>query len=181
MSGNETPFISVMKEVIAEGQSQEALSFKVLKAMIDMEATFHTEWLKDYHVNAGTRGHQATKIREVLTELLGETYKSILEDCAINEKKSKTEPEKLLAKQIAVKKRMNLDNRVRMCVDALVFFRFKPLNKEGLKVNNLNKTASFGTAAGIQYKALTFTDVQQMSKRHSRTRMGPRAYTCDTK
>lgn len=157
---NRTPFQAVMNEVLSEVGAQEALSFKVLAAMVDMESTFHLEWLKDYWSRKSERGYQAEKIRTVLEELLGDTYSTILEDCKLKSK----EPDDVYKKQLAQKKRINLDNRIRMCLEAIVFFRVKPLNKEGLKINNQTKTASFGTEEGVQYKRLTFTDILDMSR-----------------
>lgn len=165
MATNETPFMKVMVEVLDESQKQEALSFKLLKTMIDMETTFHTDWLKDYHSKKNERGAQAELIRKVLTDLLQETYTQLVEDASQSMAKIRTEPQLILKKQIATKKRVNLDNRMRMCLDALSFFRIKPLNAEGLKLNSINKTVSFGTADGIPYQGLTFTDVQGLSKR----------------
>lgn len=165
MSSNQTPFQAVMLEVLEHGQKAEALGFKVLSNMIDMETTFHVGWLQDYFIHKNTHGYQATKIREVLSELLGEVYTAIVEDSQIKATDTKTDPQLGLKKQLAQKKRINLDNRVRSCIEAMVFFRINPLNSKGLVVNNLNKTVSFTTKAGDSYRNLTFTDVQDMSKR----------------
>lgn len=165
MSTNKTPFQSVMEEVLEHGQKAEALGFKLLSAMIDMEATFHEGWLMDYHIQKNVRGHQANKIRDVLVDLLGETYKKIVEDSQIPVSETRTDPQLGLKKQLAQKKRVNLDNRVRSCIEALVFFRVNPLNSKGLSVNNQNKTVAFTTQAGDSYRNLTFTDVQTMGNR----------------
>jgi hypothetical protein len=162
---NKTPFLALVEEILEHGQKGEALSLKQLAVMIDMESTFHTDWLKDIYVNKSTSGHQATKIRQVLTQLAGDIYTKIVEDAAQSNAKIKTEPDLILRKQIAVNKRNNLDNRTRYCIEALPFFRVHPLNKDGLKINNLNKTASFVTSEGVVYKNLTFADLREMGIR----------------
>src|SRR5689334_2727023 len=98
---NKTPFQAVMEQVLEHGQQAEALGFKVLTAMIDMETTFHKGWLQDYFIHKNTRGYQADKIREVLSDLIGETYTKIVEDSQIPSKETKTDPQLALKKQLA--------------------------------------------------------------------------------
>jgi hypothetical protein len=164
MSSNETPFLKVMLEVLDEGKRSEALFLKQLSAMYSMETDFSIEWLRDYFGKKGEAGYQAGKVKKALADLMGGYYTDLLVDKQIKVAEARQDPDKRMKKERAVAQVQNLQVRTARCITALAFLRLNPLTDKGININNLNKTASFHTAAGVPYNALTFLDIETLGK-----------------
>src|ERR1044072_3230385 len=105
---NITPFVTAMREVAQEDKQREALGFKVLSAMLDMESTFHVDYLKDFHARKDEKGHQAKVIRESLTELMGSFYTDLCENAAIPAKETRQDVAKRTKKEDALRSLMSV-------------------------------------------------------------------------
>lgn len=148
MPTNATPFASLMQEVYSQHDKTEALSFKVLLACYDMEATIDLVWLEGYH-----KADNKVEMLEALISELSPDYEAIVETATLTKKDLASDPSarmrQVADKESAQAKRKAAQNMMRLVLTALVIMRECTLVSDKYTLNARKRLEfTWKTAAG---------------------------------